>query len=104
MTSFPILKPIILQMGCWPSGAAAGERNFKAQSHVHSKSRNRLVSGRIEMQSAVFYNSKQLQRNIGNSPRLNRLAKILEWTETMQDQIADEIDSGGIDEAEYESE
>lgn len=82
-------------MGCWPSGAAAGERNFKAQSHVHSKARNRLVSERIEMQSAVFYNSRQLKRNIGNASRLNKLSRVLEWAQTMENEFAGEIEENG---------
>ena len=101
VTTLPILKPIIIQMGCWPSGAAAGERNFKAQSHVHSKARNRLVSDRIKMQSLVYYNSRQLKRNIVNIPRMSSSSNVLEWAEKMCDESeADDDDDNDSHETE----
>jgi hypothetical protein len=58
-----------------PTGASGGERNHKAAKRVHSRSRARLGKHKIETETAILFNSKQLNRQIAST----RDTKFYKW-------------------------
>ncbi len=58
-----------------PTGASGGERNHKAAKCVHNRSRARLGKHKIEIGTAILFNSEQLNRQIAST----RDTKFCKW-------------------------
>jgi hypothetical protein len=62
-----------------PAGASGGERNHKAAKHVHRALRSRLGQANVERGTAIFFNAKQLHRELS----VTRDSKFCNWLERL---------------------
>ena len=71
-----------------PAGASGGVRNHKAAKRVHCRSRARLDESKVEIGTAILFNSRQLDRRIATT----RKSKICQWLNQLGPEDEDQVE------------
>ena len=86
-STYTNLAKIAIDVFCFNSSAAAGERNFKSMKRVQGKTTNSLRDEKMIRRTAIHYNSNQLKRGDILTARTQEF--ILKFVETRFDPPAD---------------